>query len=284
MRTSPSSSAAVEQPPGEFAIDQISVNLLIEEARQRQRRRWSVTGVVFIVVAVLATIIAVQISNSSTPKGVPATPIKSFEASLEHGSHERFVATYRVNHFGFFPAGTIGYAQIPSPLGTKAVANANGYSATGRYSYVFRGHGRIVQWIQIATNVSACLRVPAPYFAPLRCDRPSPYAPSNGYATAGVGLIQPTVQSFDLLRNVPQKSWRISTVRSGAFGRLQCLTLLTLNTKTCINSQGIVVSWVSWNGSTRTGRVSLLALNHHPIARDFRTLTKPTSKFFLPPE
>ena len=284
MRTSHSSTViAVTQNDG-TALDEVSLNLLIKEARQRQRRRWFVFAVALIVVAVTTTVIAVQLTNSSTPKSVVPTPIKSFETLLLRGSHDRFVATYSVSHYGFFPSGTIVYAQIPSPPGTKAVTNLEGYSATGRYAYVYRGQGRIVQWIQIGTNVSACMRLPAPYFTPLKCDQPSQFAPSNGFYTAGVGLIQSTIQSWDQLRNVPAKSWTLSTDRLRDFGSVQCLTLSSIPSKTCINSQGIVVSWANWNGTNNTGRVSLTALNFNPTASDFHTLTKPTSKFFLPPQ
>lgn len=271
-------------PSDGAAFDELSLELLIKEARRRQRRRWSAIAVALFVVALVTTVTAVQISNSSTPKSISLTPIKSFESLLQRASQGRFVATYRVSHYGFFPPGTIVSSQIPSPPGTKASTNADGYSASGRYAYVYRGHGRIVQWIQIGTNVSACMRLPAPYSTPLKCDLPSPYAPSNGYDTASVGLIQSTVLSWVQLRNVPAKSWTLSTERSSDFGSLQCLTLSTLSTKTCINSQGIVVSWDNWNGTTNTGRVSLTNLNFHPTARDFQSLITPNSKFFLPPQ
>jgi hypothetical protein len=284
MRISHTSPEIAQTPIGESALDDVSIDLLIEEARQRQRRRWSAFAVALIVVAVMTTVGAIQLTNSSTPKNVPSTSIKSFETLLRHGSHERFVATYRVHDYNFYPAGTIVYSQIPSPPGTKAVENVDGYSATGRYAYVYRGNGRIVQWIQSGTNVSACMRLPAPYFTSLRCDEPSPFDPSNGYIEEGVGLIQSQMQSWDQLRNVPPKSWTVSTERSSGFGSLQCLTLSSLSTKTCIDSQGIVVLWTNWNGTTTTGRVSLIALNYNPTARDFQTLIKPTSKFFLPPQ
>jgi len=284
MRISHSSCEIVARPNDESAPDEVSIELLIKEARQRQRRRWTAVAIALIVIALVATVTAVQISNSSTPKSVSLTPIKSFENLLQRASHEQFVATYRVSHYGFFPPGTIVYAQIPSPPGTKAATNAEGYSATGRYAYVYRGQGRIVQWIQRGTNVSACMRLPSPYFTPLKCDQPSQYAPSNGYDTAGVGLIQSTVLSWDQLRDVPAKSWTVSTQRSSKFGLLKCLTFSTLSTKTCINGEGIVVSWASWNGATNTGRVSLISYNFRPTARDFHTLIKPASKFFLPPQ
>jgi hypothetical protein len=284
MRNPHSSPEIAEIPRGGSALDEISIDLLIKEARQRQRRRWSVFAAALIVAAVASSVAAIQMTNSSTPKGVPSTLIKSFETLLQRGSHERFVATYRVHDYTLYPAGTILYAQIPSPPGTKAVMNADGYSATGRYAYVYRGNGRIVQWIQDGTNVSACMRLPAPYFTPLKCDEPSPFVPSNGYAEEGVGLVQSQMQSWDQLTPVPANSWKVSTERSSEFGLLQCLTLSTLGTKTCLNSQGIVVSWANWNGAIRTGRVTLTALNFHPTASDFQSLIKPTSKFFLPPQ
>lgn len=276
--------ASADSPRAASALKEGSIDLLIKEARRRQRRRWSAIVTGLIVVALLITVTAVQISNSSSPKSVAPSPIKSFETLLQHGSHLQFVATYRVSHYGFFPPGTIVYAQIPSPPGTKAATNSEGFSATGQFAYVYGGHGRIVQWIQIGTNVSACMQLPAPYFTPLKCDRPSPYAPSNGYDTAGVGLIQSTIESWDQLRNVPATSWSLSTEQSHSFGRLQCLTLSTIPSKTCIDGDGVVVSWDNWNGSTNTGRVSLVALNYHPTSRDFKSLIAPTSKFFLPPQ
>jgi hypothetical protein len=284
MGISQSSPEVAETPGGGSALDEVTIDLLIKEARRRQRRRWSIVAVALIVVALVTTVTAVESSNSSTPKSVALTPIKSFETLLQRASHERFVATYRIRDYTFFPSGKIVYAQFPSPPGTKAVMNADGYSGTGRYAYVFSGQGRIVQWIQSGTNASACMRLPAPYFTPLRCDRSSPIVPSNGYIEESVGLIQSTVRSWDQLRNVPAKSWTVSTERTSDFGLVQCLTLSTLSTKTCINSEGIVVTWSNWNGTTNTGRVSLSALNHDPTARDFQSLIQPTSKFFLPPQ
>ena len=284
MRSSHSSPEIAETLRGGSALDEVSIDLLIKEARQRQRRRWFLFAVALIVAAVTSTVTAVQLTNSSKSKSVPSTSLKSFETLMKHGTHERFAATYRVRDFTLFSSGTIVYAQIPSPPGTRAVMNADGYAGTGRYAYVYRGNGRIVQWIQVGTNVSACMRLPAPYFTPLECDQSSPFVPSNGYAEEGVGLIQSQVQSWDQLTRVPAKSWTITTQQSSDFGSVQCLILSQLSTKTCIDSQGIVVSWTNWNGATTTGRVSLVALNFHPTARDFQTLIKPTSKFFLPPQ
>jgi hypothetical protein len=274
----------VDSKSAETSLNAGSNDLLIKEARRRQRRRWSAFLIPLIVVAVTSTVTAIQLTSSSKPKVVSPTSIKSFETLFRHGSHIRFVATYRVHDYTFYPAGTIVYSQIPSPPGTKAVENADGYSGTGRYAYVYRGNGRIVQWIQIGTNVSACMRLPAPYFTTLKCDQSSPFIPSNGFSEEGVGLIQQQVQSWDYLRDVPPKGWTVTTEQSNDFGPLRCLTLPQLSTKTCINNQGIVVSWINWNGATITGHVSLMALNYHPTSRDFETLIRPTSKFFLPPQ
>ena len=80
--------------------------------------------------------------------------------------------------------------------GTKGTPNVDGYSATGRMAYVFNGPtGRIVQWIQDGTNVSACEMSDSTgtyvsgTFGKLECSRPSPYVPSNGFLEESLGLV-----------------------------------------------------------------------------------------------
>ena len=183
--------------------------------------------------------------------------------------------------------------QIPSPPGTKVTTNADGYSGSGRFAYLFHGAtGRIAQWIKNGTNVSACANVSVTVkfatgnFGKLQCSRPSPYLPSNGFAEQDTGFV-PTyvlysIQGFQGSR-LPKRS-TVTTSFSPEFGSLRCLTQYPSPTTqtTCINRAGYVVSWVLRNGSGYSSRATLTSLSRHPTAKDFKVLVGPTKSLILP--
>jgi hypothetical protein len=99
-----------------------------------------------IVIAVTVTaagaglLIAVdQASKSAPTKTGTATSVAIFINSLKQANSTPFIATYGLNGYLLFQNGTIVIAQLPSPPGTKVKTNADGYSGTGRYAYIFRG-------------------------------------------------------------------------------------------------------------------------------------------------
>ena len=283
-----SRSEAVEIGNGESSIDDRELELLIKEARRLRRRRWFNIGVVLIVAVVAISIIVVQTSNPTPVKAPPKTSLANFVNSMKRSNDTRFVATYHVFNFLYFQTGTIVVAQIPSPPGTKMMTNADGYSGSGRFAYLFHGaNGRIAQWIKNGTNVSACATLPSKSnIGRLQCSRPSPYLPSNGFAEQDTGFV-PTyvlysIQGFLGLR-LPKHS-TVTTNFSPEFGSLRCLTQFPSPTTqtTCINRAGYVVSWVLQNGSGYSSRATLTSLGRHPTATDFKVLVRPTKSLILP--
>jgi hypothetical protein len=210
--------------------------------------------------------------------------------SMKRARGTHFVLTYRLNGYSFLSYGTIVIAQIPSPPGTKVTSNADDYSGTGRFAYVFHGPtGRIVQWIKNGTNVSACVNdlITGTYvsgtFGKLQCSRPSPNIPSNGFAEEDVGFV-PTYVLQSVTAMEPTQA-RLSAKVSQEFGPLRCLiqTSGTTTQTTCINQAGFIVSWFLQNGMGSFSRAILSSLKHIPTASDFKTLLPPTKAFILPP-
>lgn len=272
--------------------DNRELELLIKEARRRQRRRWFAITVVFAAAAVILVAV-VQVSPSHPTKSGQATPVANFIDSMKLANGTRFVATYRLNGYLYLQNGTIVIAQIPSPPGTQVLTNVDGYSATGRYAYIFRGlTGRIVQWIKNDANVSACTNVllsgnfDTGTFGKLQCSRPSPYVPSNGFAEQDVGFVPTHVmQSVTGLFGARSlKKATVTTRASRKFGPLRCLTQISgpTNQITCIDRTGFIVSWILENGSDISSRSTLTSINHHPTAKDFTTLLRPTTSLILP--
>lgn len=212
----------------------------------------------------------------------------SFINSMKLANATRFLATYRIDDYLFFQGGTITIAQIPSPPGTKATTNVDGYSATGRRAYLFHGpRGRIAQWIKIGTNVSACER-PAGggTLGRLECSRPSPFIPSNGFAMEDAGFVLTYVLQT-MTETLGVRSLKNSTLKakkSSKYGTLQCLTEISgpTTSTTCIDRAGYLVSWLLQNGSATASSATLVKLGHNPTANDFKTLVAPTKSLILP--
>jgi hypothetical protein len=230
-----------------------------------------------------------QVANAALSKTSNSALVANFSASMKKADGSRFVLTYHVGGYPVLAFGKIVVAEIPSPPGTKVTKNADGYSGTGRMAYVFHGpSGRIVQWIQDGTNVSACVNVllSGTYifgtFGKLECSRPSPYLPSNGFAEEGVGFV-PTYVDSQLTAIQPTRA-TIST-KSSQFGTLRCLvqTQETTIQTTCINHAGFVVSWFLQDGMGSFSKVILSALTRDPTASDFKPLITPTKALILPP-
>ena len=249
----------------------------------------------FIVMTLVATwvsfaFIAGKSANAATAKTSNTASVANFVESMKRAGGTHFVLTYRVGGYSFLSYGTIVIAQIPSPPGTKVTTNADGYSGTGRFAYVFHGPtGRIVQWIKNGTNVSACenVLITGTYvsgtFGKLQCSRPSPYIPSNGFAEEDVGFV-PTYVLQTVTEIGPTRA-RVSAKASQEFGPLRCLiqTSGTTTQTTCINQAGFIVSWLLQNGMGSFSRAILSSLKHDPTASDFKTLLPPTKAFILPP-
>jgi len=249
----------------------------------------------FIVMTLVATwvsfaFVAGESANAAMAKTSNAVSVANFVESMKKAGGAHFVLTYRLNGYSFLSDGTIVIAQIPSPLGTKVTTNADGYSGTGRFAYVFYGPtGRIVQWIKNGTNVSACENVlltgtyVSGTFGKWQCSRPSPYIPSNGFAEEDVGFVSTyVVQSVTGMGRTQAK---LSAKVSQEFGPLRCLiqTSGTTTQTTCINQAGFIVSWLLQNGMGSFSRAILNSLKHDPTASDFKTLLPPTKAFIMPP-
>lgn len=213
--------------------------------------------------------------------------------SMKGATNTRFVVTYHVTRYLFFGNGTFVIAQIPSPPGTKMKTNLDGYSSTGHYAYIFRGPtGRIIQWIKVNTNVSACANVPITgnyatgTFGTLRCSRPGPYIPSNGFAEEDAGFVPNYAlqQVAGFIQGHTQKKATITSRESKKFGPLRCLTQFSgpSTQTTCIDQKGYIVSWLVQNGSGYFSRSTLVSINHHPTAHDFATIVRPTTALLLP--
>ncbi len=230
-----------------------------------------------------------QSASAASSKTNNSALVSNFRDSMRKADGTRFVATYRVAGYQFLAYGTIVVAQLPSSPGTKITTNVDGYSGSGRMAYVFHGpSGRIVQWIQDGTNVSACVNVLlhgsyySGTFGKLECSRPSPFIPSNGFALEGIGFV-PTFVDQSLTTISPTQS-TVST-KSSQYGPLRCLiqTQGTTIQTTCINRGGYVVSWLLQNGMGSFSRAILSSLKHDPTASDFKTLIAPTKALILPP-
>jgi hypothetical protein len=266
--------------------------LLIKEAHLRaRRRRWTFGFLLLLALAVGVTIITTMVFTSAPSKTTPSVSTARFIKLMRGGADKAYVATYQVKDYDFFSSGSIVVANIPSAPGAKAIPNVDGYSSTLRSAYVYRGaDGRIVQWIQNGTNVSACVNVPSSTgYKNLQCSRPSPFLQENGFAEEGVGLVPAnilqSVESFSStwLSNSPS----IYFEESDRFGRLRCVLQTELNggmrQTTCLDHDGFVVSWVLRNGRIPVGQVKLTTLRHNPAGKDLKTLVKPTRAFILPP-
>lgn len=230
-----------------------------------------------------------QAANAAPSKTSNSALVAKFRQSIKKADDTRFVLTYHVGGYLWLAYGKIVVAQIPSPPGTKVTTNVDGYSGTGRMAYLFHGpSGRIVQWIQNSTNVSACVNVllsgtyVSGTFGKLECSRPSPFIPSNGFAEEGMVFV-PTYVDSQLTALQPTLA-KVST-KSSRFGTLRCLvqTQETTTQTTCINHAGFVVSWFLQNGMGSFSRVILSSLKRDPTASDFKTLIAPTKALILPP-
>jgi hypothetical protein len=233
-----------------------------------------------------------QVANAAASKTSNAALIANFNALTKKADSSRFVLTYHIGGYPVLAYGKIVVAQIPSPPGTTVPKNAYGYSGTGRMAYVFHGlSGRIVQWIQNGTNVSACVNVllrgtyVSGAFGKLECSRPSPYIPSNGFAEEGVGFVPMYVESQSTAIQPKQMTVSTKSSQSSQFGTLSCLVESQETTvqTTCINRAGFIVSWFLRNGTGSFSSVILSALRRDPTASDFKTLISPTKALILPP-
>jgi hypothetical protein len=229
-----------------------------------------------------------QAANAASSKTSNTTLVANFRESMKSADGTRFVLTYHVGGYPVLSYGKIVVAQIPSPPGTKVTTNAYGYSGTGRMAHLFHGPtGRIVQWIQNGTNVSACVNVllkgtyVSGTFGKLECSRPSPFIPSNGFGEEELGFV-PTYVDQSLTAIRPAKA-TVST-KPSQFGALPCLiqTSGTTTQTTCINHEGFIVSWLLQNTGSFS-RVILSSLKRNPTASDFQTLIAPTKALILPP-
>ena len=264
-----------------------TTELLIKEARRAKRlRRLRIVAIVFAALAVVTVISVIQTTNKTPSKPKTETRIAKFVDMMKHSNDTRFVVTYHVHQYDWMGSGVITMAQIPSPPGTKATTNSDGYTGSGKYAYVFRNtDGRISQWIKIGTNVSGCAMSPHGPIGHMECSRPSPYLPSNGFIWADVGFVPTYVlqELENFTTNGPPKSSRLTTRDSYRFGRLTCLTQTFPSTiqTTCIDRLGNVVLWRYHSGGWSSS-ATLTAFNRYPTASDFRTLIKPTQSLVLP--
>jgi len=267
------------------AIDRHSAELLIQAAKQRHRRRRFLFGAVLLA-TVLVAVTSVVASRPNKNSSASVSSVNNFIALMKRANETGFVATYRVKNFSIFQDGTLVFAQIPSPPGTKAVENKDGYSGSGKYSYIFYGSsGHLIrQWININTNVQGCLEWPYGRDKNLVCGRPGPYFPSNGYAEEGMGQIPQYVVN-GVESNVGNGTIEhLSTGSSKKFGPLRCLTQDNSSPQTtCIDRSGHVVSWLDKANPAFTPGVTLTKLSYHPTASNFSPLVKPTVAFVLPP-
>ncbi len=278
MTLSPTRSDSITETP-------VSAELLIKEARRAKRlRRLRNTAIVFVTLVIVTVIAVIQTLNKTPARPTPETTFVKFVDLMKHANDTRFVATYRVRHYDWMDNGAITMAQIPSPPGTKATTNSDGYTGSGRYAYVFRNaDGRVSQWIKIGANVSGCAMLARGLSRQMQCSRPSPYLPSNAFAYADVGFVPAYVMQSILTSNGTSTSSKITAKVSNRFGRLTCLTQTfpSIVQTTCLNRLGYVVFW-KYHNFHYSSSATLTAFNRHPTAKDFRTLIKPTESLVLP--
>lgn len=140
--------------------------------------------------------------------------------------------------------------------------------------------------------MSACTNVPVTgnyetgTFGKLRCSRPSPYVPSNGFAMEDAGFVPTYViqQVAGFAQTYSPTKEAATTKVSRTFGHVRCLVQVsgTMTQTTCIDRQGHIVSWLVQNGSVISSRSTLTSINHHPTDGDFTTLLRPTTSLVLP--
>ncbi len=254
----------------------------------------------FLILAALLIIVAAALAwraertrSTKRPEARNTTSVATFLDTMQGAAVAPFRLTYDVTGYLFFGSGSFVIAQLPNPPGTKVKTNRDGYSGSGRNSYLFRGTtGRIVQWIKIDTIVSACANFPISgnyetgAFGEPRCSRPSPFLPSNGFAEEDAGFV-PNYVLQQVTEFAQMNTRRKTSIRSGysrKFGRLLCLTQYSGQTTqtTCLDHEGNVVSWFMNNGSNFVSRVVLTSFTSHPTFHDFTPIVRPTSAFFLP--
>lgn len=242
-----------------------------------------------VVAAVILTLIVTDVFRSTPERKEP--DVTQFARLMKKGVNSAYVATYYVTNYVFFQTGSIVVANVPPRPGTKVPVNVNDYSSAIETSYVFRGeNGHIVQWIQDRTSVSACVNGLPSSGNGLQCSRPFQYDPSNGFAEESIGFVPEYVlQSFQSFNSLFTSALsRTFTESSRQFGALRCIRQVQVHVKTperdttCLNRNGILVSWTSQNPGGTT-RVRLSKLSLHPTKKNFTTLRKPTKTMILPP-
>jgi len=243
-----------------------------------------------VVVVALITLMLAGVTEAASSKTVSDTA--QFVKLMKKGVNSAYVATYEVSNYDFFSWGSITVANIPPRPGTKVPENINDYSSDLETSYVFRAtDGRIVQWIQDHTSVSACSNGASPSGnEKLQCSRPFQYIPSNGFDEESVGFVPETVlENFETFDPVFRgRSSPIIVKSSKRFGLLKCIRQVQVDVRdperesTCVNRSGLLVSWTSVNPGD-TVRVLLTNLSLDPTKRDFVALVKPTKAMILPP-
>jgi hypothetical protein len=252
---------------------------------KRRLTRWKKWSTVAFVAsfAVLLILITSGVFSSAPPANPQS--VGGLVRLMRKGANSAYVATYKITGYAYFTPGTLTVANMPPAPGTKSRTNADGYSSTLESSYVFRGaNGRIVQWIQNKTNVSACINGPfSSGKKNLVCSRPFAYIPSNGFVEESTGFL-PT-NAINGLGIGPSNYSSIFSRTSPQFGELQCILLRQSVGKfrltTCVNQRGLLVSWTSRNGKL-LGQAQLTSLSYHPTTKNFVTLVKPTRAMVLP--
>ena len=211
--------------------------------------RWTTLALVTVIAVLL--ILLTTGTFSSAPSAKPQT-VGGLVRLMRKGANSAYVATYEISGYAYFSRGTLTVANMPPAPGITSRPNIDGYSSTLESSYVFRGtNGRIVQWIQDKTNVSACSNGPAlSGKRSLECSRPFAFIPSNGFAEESMGFL-PT-NMLNGFGTGPSSSSSISSETSQQFGELQCILLRqdrgTFRQSTCVNRRGLLVSWTTRNG------------------------------------
>src|ERR1700722_12766190 len=238
---------------------------------ERRLSRWKKWTTVPLVTALAVLLILVATGTfESAPSTKPQT-VGGLVRLMRKGASSAYVATYKITGYAFFTPGTLTVANIPPAPGAKSRPNIDGYSSTLETSYVFRGaNGRITQWIQNKTNVSACINGPfSSGKRKLECSRPFAYIPSNGFAEEGMGFL-PT-NALNGFGTGPSFSSSVSSRTSPQFGKLQCILLRQdkgFRQTTCVNRKGLLVSWTTRNGKL-LGQAQLISLSYDPTGKNF---------------